>query len=198
VVEDVTAETRKNGKKWNFCFSPLEQGKNWFYSGLGNLGLRLVTKEGHETKALRDRHKLHKCKQKDKAAFQSHAVDAWVLAASETGAERPSWKGLWYWSPIQLHRRQLHVLQPSTGGNRRPFGGTRSMGLTRGTLVRHVKHGLTYIGGTLKGRVSLHRLSDGKRLSQNARVEELDVLATIHWRARLLPLLSQGVSAAHD
>ena len=71
------------------------------------------------------------------------------------------------------------------------------MGLTRGTLVRHAKHALTYIGGTLKNRVSLHRLSDGKRLTQNARVEDLDVLTTIHWRARLFPILSGGVSAAH-
>ena len=198
VVEDVKAETRKNGKKWNSCFSPLEAEKQWFCSELGQLGVKPVVKEGHGTKELPDQNKLIECKQKDKAVFQSHAVDAWALAASVTGAESPIWRGLFYWTPIRLFRRKLHALQPSSGGEHRPYGGKRRMGLTKGTLVRHAKHGLTYVSGALKSRVSLHRLSDGKRLKQNARVENLDVLTTIHWRARLLPTLSGGVSAAHD
>lgn len=37
------------------------------------------------------------------------------------------------------------------------------MGLKRGSLVKHVKHGLCYVGGTSKGRISLHDMT-GKRL----------------------------------
>lgn len=198
VVEDIKAESRKDSKKWNTNFSPLGQGKNWLYSEINNLGLRLVTWEGQETKAMRDQHQLDKCKQKDKAVFQSHAVDAWCLAASQTGAEKPSWRGLFYWTPIRLHRRRLHMLQLSKGGLRRENGGTRSMGWTRGTLVKHIKYDLTYIGGTLKGKISLHRLKDGKRVTQKAKVEDLDILTTTHRRARLIHSLSREALAVHD
>jgi len=195
VIEDVKAETRKNAKRWNTNFSPLEVGKKWFYAELRNLGLALMTENGYKTKALRDEYNLHKCKQKDKTVFYSHAVDAWCLAASQTGAERPSWRGLYYWTPIQLHRRRLHAFQPAEGGVRKSYGGTISMGLTRGTLVRHVQYGLTYIGGTSKGKLSLHCLSNGNRLTTNASVEDLDLLSTIHWRTLLITIQKSGVSA---
>jgi hypothetical protein len=186
VIEDIKAVT-KGSKQWNTSFSPLEQGKKWCLKEIKQLGLEVVIVTGLETKMLREKYSLIKCKNKSKVAFDSHAVDAWALAASETGAEQPSWLGLYYWAPIRLHRRQLHSLQPTSGGERRPYGGTRSMGITRGTLIRHAIHGLTYIGGTLKGRVSLHRLKDGKRMTQNAKVEDIKILTTIHWRARLIP-----------
>ena len=32
VVEDIKARTWKNGRKWNVSFSPLQVGKQWFYS----------------------------------------------------------------------------------------------------------------------------------------------------------------------
>jgi len=71
------------------------------------------------------------------------------------------------------------------------------MGLTRGTLVKHIKFGLVYIGGTQKNGVSLHSIVTGKRLTQNAKVSDLKILTTLHWRAWLLPTLKNGVSAAH-
>ena len=56
------------------------------------------------------------------------------------------------------------------------------MGLTRGTLVHHIKYGLTYIGGTLKNRVSLHSYGTGKRVTQNARIEDCTIQTRIAWR----------------
>jgi hypothetical protein len=50
VVEDVKAETRKNHRRWNASFSPLEQGKQYFYSELRK-SLQLTTKEGWEAVA---------------------------------------------------------------------------------------------------------------------------------------------------
>lgn len=196
VVEDVQAVTKKGCKRWNANFSPIEQGKQWLYSQIRALGFNLHIKQGWETKDFRDQFGLKKTSLKSKQSFSSHAVDAWVMAASVSGALKPTWTGLFYWVPIRLHRRQLHAFQPSKGNIRRPYGGTRSMGLSRGTLVKHIKFGLTYIGGTLKGRVSLHSISTGKRLTQSANTSALEILTTTHWRAQLLPTLNGRVSAA--
>ena len=182
VVEDVAAVSKKNCRQWNKNFSPLEVGKRWFYASIRELGLNLSLRAGYETKELRDRFGLKKSSQKDKKTFSSHAVDAWAMAAEISGAEHPTETGLYYWTPIRVHRRQLHRLQPEKGGVRKPYGGTRSLGLTRGTLVRQVKHGLTYIGGNLKNRVSLHRRDTGKRVTQSARIEDCTILTRIAWR----------------
>jgi hypothetical protein len=48
--------------------------------------------------------------------------------------------------------------------NRGLYGGTLSHGFKRGSLVKHSKLGITYVGGYLKDRISLHSLTDGKRL----------------------------------
>jgi hypothetical protein len=182
VVEDVKAVSKKGSKKWNKNFSPIEHGKTWFYNIIEDLGFRLHLRQGWETKNLRDKFGLKKSSQKDKKTFNSHAVDAWVMAASVTGAIRPTWFGLFYWSPIRLHRRQLHAFQPSKGDIRRPHGGTRSMGLSRGTLVRHIKFGLTYIGGASRGRVSLHSLKVGKRVTHYAKVQDFKIFTKLSWR----------------
>jgi hypothetical protein len=195
VVEDVCAETKKGCKRWNKAFSPIEHGKQWLYSQIRELGLNLHLKQGYETKALRDHFGLKKTSSKSKQSFNSHAVDAWVMAASVSGALKPTWLGLFYWTPIRLHRRQLHAFQPSKGNVRRPYGGTRSMGLTRGTLIKHIKFGLCYIGGTLKERVSLHSIRTGKRVTQGAKVEDCHILTVIRQRGTLLSGVNTGVSA---
>ena len=182
VVEDVAAATKKNGKRWNTNFSPLEVGKKWFYRTIRSLDVNLVLRAGYETAVLRDRFGLTKIGQKDKPVFASHAVDAWVMAADVSSAEHPTEFGLLYWTPIRFNRRQLHMLQPAKGGIRRVQGGTRSLGLTRGTMVRHIKHGLTYIGGTLNGKISLHNTVTGKRVTQTAKVEDCRILTRIAWR----------------
>jgi hypothetical protein len=157
-------------------------GKKWFYRTIRSLDVNLVLRTGYETAALRDRFGLTKIGQKDKPTFSSHAVDAWVMAADVAGADHPTEFGLLYWTPIQLHRRQLHRLQPEKGGIRKPYGGTRSLGFTRGTLVRHIKHGLTYIGGTLKGKLSLHNAVTGVRVTKSAKCQDFTILTRIAWR----------------
>jgi len=194
-VEDVCAITKKGCKRWNTNFSPIEHGKQWFYRKIEGLGLKLHLKQGWETKSLREKFGLKKTSQKDQKNFSSHAVDAWVMAASISGAVASSCLGLFYWVPIRLHRRQLHRFQPGKDGIRTVYGGTRSLGITRGTLVRHIKYGLTYIGGTLKGRVSLHDIT-GKRLTQSAKVSDLKILTVVRYRTRLFPSLKTRVSAA--
>jgi len=187
VVEDVQATTVK-GKKWNMAFSPVQVGKMHLYRLLTNMGLALETREGWQTKELRDFYGLAKTKKKDKQTFDSHAVDAWVLAATVSGATKPTCTRLWYVIPALLHRRQLHALQPAKGGIRRPYGGTRSMGLKRGTLVKHPRYGLCAVGGCdrKKNTISLHAYRSNKRLTQGAKVDACHVLTWVAFRSWLV------------
>jgi hypothetical protein len=191
VVEDIQAVTHKNGRKWNTSFSPLEVGKQYFYSQINR---KLILKTGIETKALRDTCGLKKLKNKNKPVFETHCVDAWVLAASETYAKQPTTKSLLYVTPLRWHRRQLHRLQPEKGGKRKSYGGTLSLGLKRGTLVKHSKYGFCYVGGSSEGNLSLHNIKNGKRLSQNVKKEDCKVLTRIAFRTQFLPCLkSMGI-----
>jgi len=190
VVEDVQAVTRKGkkGGKWNMAFSPVQVGKEHLYRLLRGMGLTVHVREGWQTKELRVQYELKKTKRKSRSSFDSHCVDAWVLAASVSGASVPSCMRLWYVMPALLRRRQLHRLQASPGGVRKPYGGTRSLGLKRGTLVRHANYGLCTVGGfdRAQGRVSLHAYRTNKRLTQGAKVGDCHVLAWVAWRTWLV------------
>jgi hypothetical protein len=188
VVEDVKAVTKKGQKRWNKNFSPLEVGKNWFYGEITKLGVNLHIRQGYETSKLRNMYQLDKAKNKAEKSFDSHAVDAWTLAASKTSAAKPDDTSLNYWIPIRFHRRQLHRLEFSEGGVRSPYGSTRSLGLHRGTLVNHIKYGLTYIGGFNEEneKLSLHSIKTGKRLTQNASISNLNIKTKITFRNTLI------------
>ncbi len=189
VIEDVQAVTRPGkGGKWNTSFSPVQVGKEHLYRLLREMGLVVHTRQGWEAKALRDCYGLTKTKSKSRQSFESHAVDSWVLAASVSGAQRPTCTRLWYLVPVRLHRRQLHRLQASKGGVRKPYGGTRTLGLKRGTLVRHQKYGLCSIGGFdgKKQTISLHAYRTNKRLTQQGQVKECRTLTWVAWRSFLV------------
>ena len=142
VVEDIAAVTKKCQRRWNKSFSPLEVGKNWFYEQLRKLA-PVDTKKGYETKELRDAAGLKKTSKKLDETFEAHAVDSWVLANSYTGGHiKPDNTKILCVAPIDFRRRQLHLLQPAKGGERRRHGGTRSLGLQRGSIVKHPKHGM--------------------------------------------------------
>jgi len=187
VVEDIKAKTWKNSRKWNASFSPLEVGKFWFYDQLRQLRL-LETLSGIETKELRDSLGLKKTKNKLAEKFEAHNVDSFVLANWYTsGHTQPDNKQLLVVIPLRFHRRQLHRLEHAPGHIRSPYGGTMSLGFKRGSLVKHPKYGLTYIGGSSKGRVSLHSVETGKRLCQNAKPQDIKFLTYNTWRTAFLP-----------
>ena len=172
VVEDIKAKTRGQ-RRWDSSFSPLEVGKSWFYEELGKLA-PVKTRQGWETKELRNRLGLKKTHSKLVEKFSVHNVDSWVLAWDiVSGNEKPDNESLLVLVPLRFHRRQLYAFQPSKKGIRRPYGGTRSLGLKRGSLVKHSKHGLCYIGGSSKGMLSLHSLLDGNRICQNAKLKNV-------------------------
>jgi hypothetical protein len=192
VVEDVKARTKRGQKRWNAGFSPLGAGKQHFYSELAKT-LQVTLKQGYETKKLRRRFHLKKLRQKSAKTFESHCVDSWALAASETGAKQPTTKSLYYLVPLRWHRRQLHRLQPKNGARGR-YGGTQSLGLKKGTLVRHAGYGLCYVGGNAAGRFSLHDPKTGRRLTQTAKRGDFTVLTRIAFRSQFLSRLKTGVS----
>jgi len=152
------------------------------------MGVAVHLKERWQTKALREKHGLKKTKRKSLQSFESHAVDAWALAASVSGAQKPTCTRLWYLVPAILHRRQLQRLQAAKGGIRKPYGGTRSLGLKRGTVVRHKKYGLCTVGGFDRKRqsLSLHDYRMNKRVTQGAKVEACRTLTWVAWRCWLV------------
>ena len=197
VVEDIAAKTKPSQRRGNASFSPLEVGKRWFYSVLAKIA-PTETKYGWETKELRDSLGLKKTSRKMAEVFEAHCVDSWVLANWWAGGHTtPDNTRLLCVTPLRFHRRQLHAMQPQQGGVRRPYGGTRSLGLKRGALIKHPKIGIAYVGGTTGSRISLHSTETGKRIAQNVKPADCRVLAPHNsWRTRLLPALKCWVSTA--
>jgi hypothetical protein len=183
-VEDIKAETKEGKRRWNRSFSPLEVGKQWFYTEVGKRW-KLLTQQGYETKELRVSVGLKKTSKKLSEVFEAHCVDSWVLANRVVGGHTSvDNKETLFVKPLRFFRRQLHMLQPGKGGIRKNYGSTRSLGFKRGSLVTHAKYGLTLVGGASKGRISLHNITDGKRLCQNANPSEVKFLTYNSWITR--------------
>jgi RRXRR protein len=121
VVEDLKARTR--GKKgWDQSFSPLEVGKAWFYQELGKLAA-VQTRQGYETKQLREQLELKKTGKKLAEVWEAHCIDAWVLAHSVVGGRKtPDNRRIVCIAPLNWHHRQLHRFQPEKGGRRKAYG----------------------------------------------------------------------------
>lgn len=182
VVEDVSAITMKGKRRWNASFSPLECGKKYFYGELSKLG-RVETRKGLETHGTRTSLGLRKSKGKLDESFDAHNVDSWVLANMATGGHTsPDNKAVLRMIPLNFHRRQLHVLQFAKGGIRKRYGGTMSLGLKRGGLVKHSKHGLCFVGGNMNGKITLHRPTDGERLCRCAKPSDIRFLSYSSFR----------------
>jgi len=62
----------------------------------------------------------------------------------------------------------------------------------KGTLVKHIRYGLCYIGGNLKERFSMHSLKDGKRSTQNAKREDFKIKDILE--GPIPPQINSGVS----
>ncbi len=183
VVEDIKART-KGQRWWDRSFSPLEVGKQYFYTELSKLG-QVKTLQGYETKEQRNALGLRKSSQKLSNNFDAHCVDSWVLANWWIGGhQKPDNTRMLLITPLQFHRRQLHVLQPGKRGIRRLYGGTHSLGFKRGGWVKHPKWGICYVGGTMGNCISLHSLQTGQRLTQVAKPSDCQFLCYASWRIK--------------
>ena len=183
-VEDIKAKTIERAKKWNQSFSPLEVGKQWFYSEIQKRW-KLLTLQGWKTKEIRDRLGLKKSSKKLADIFQAHCVDSWCLAYHTIGGDSiPDNTDIFCIAPIPIRRRELHRQNPQKSGKRPRYGGTTWNGLVKNTLVKHVKHGLTRVSGFGKVGVSLYSLQ-GKRLCQNAKTQDFKVLTRLNFNYRI-------------
>jgi hypothetical protein len=178
IVEDIKAKTLKGKKNWNKNFSPLEIGKKYFYNILKQYG-NLILKKGWETSEKRKSLNLEKTNKKLDKIFSAHNVDSWVLANFPFNIQTyPDNISMYYFEQIELHRRQLHMFQFAKGGKRKRYGGTISLGIPKGTIVKvkyKKKEIYAYIGGNIDGKLSVHDLEEGKRISQSIDKEKIEI-----------------------
>ncbi|MDJ0745739.1 MAG: hypothetical protein QNJ32_20580 [Xenococcaceae cyanobacterium MO_167.B27] len=130
--------------------------------------------------------------------FSAHCVDSFCLAYDILGGEiNPSNQNLLVVTPLRFYRRQLHRLEQAPGNIRSRYGGTISAGFKRGSIVKHPKWGLTYVGGEMlkptkkelqRKVISLHSLETGKRLTQSANPKDIKFLTYSTWRTNTVPV----------
>ena len=196
-VEDISAKTKKGISGWNRSFSPLEVGKKYFYKTIEKVypQVDLILTKGFETSSRRKARGLEKSKSKLDYTWEAHNVDSHILCEMSFGQTTsiPEHKGIYKVEFIEFSRRQLHVQNFAKGGIRKQYGGTVSLGISRGSIVRY-KERLVYIGGTSKGRLSIHSVITGKRLSQNIKIGDIEVLYNNKRRVQFLPRLKSWVS----
>ena len=182
-VEDIKAASKQYQRKWNQSFNPLEVGKQWFYTEIQKRW-ELFTLQGWQTQEIRDRLGLKKSSHKLSETFDAHCVDSWCLAYHTIGGDAVvDNTDLMCISPIPVVRRELHRQNTQKGGVKPRYGGTTTDGLTKNTLVKHVKYGLTRISGFGKRGISLYSL-DGDRLCQNAKLSDCKVLTHLNFNYR--------------
>ena len=113
-----------------------------------------------------------------------------------SGKATAFWKGGIFCVRLNVEPAAREVQPIAVGGKRKPYGGTLSQGIKRGTLVKHPKWGKAYSGGTMEGKLSLHDAQTGKRLTQMARVADCQPIKLLRWRTWLVPLVPIPTSPA--
>lgn len=186
VRADVDLTSGRKKAKSGKGFSAVMVGQRWMLKQLERFA-PVVKIEGYQTSKTRKHLGLSKNKaDKSKAEFNTHAVDGVVIAAShfvefrtyhKAGEDGADWFGSVSITPASFFvirrppysRRQLHLMVPSSGGNRRKYGGsTTRHGVRKGDLVRAEmgrKVHIGYVSGDTEKQISVSN-SDWKRLGQ--------------------------------
>jgi hypothetical protein len=161
----------------NKGFSPVMVGQKWMLIQLTDFA-PVSTIFGWETANMRGRLGLEKHKaDKSKQCFETHAVDGVAIAASSfvqykryhrLGEDGAQWIGdveitkapFFVIKRPPYSRRQLHLMVPAKGGNRRKYGGSTVYGgFRKGDLVRTEKYGIAYVCGDTKGQIAVANTS---------------------------------------
>lgn len=187
VKADVDLTSGRKKARSGKGFSPVMIGQAWGIEQLSKLA-PVVKKFGWQTSNLRKHLGLEKQKHsKGDAIPQTHSVDAVSLAATQfidyLPFANPQGRGHCWQGQVNIteapffvirrppiSRRQLHLMLPSKGGNRRKYGGTvtRHQGIRKGDFVEGVKAGITYRGwcsGDTAKQVSISNVA-WKRIGQ--------------------------------
>jgi hypothetical protein len=191
-VEDIAALTKEGEAKWNKSFSPLEVGKIWFYCEIEKI-VKLIKTEGFNTKLHRDQQGYKKSKKKLDYTWSAHNVDSHSLTELALGKTIKPYYGIYKIEFLEYHRRQLQVQNKLTGGIRKQYGTTISLGMSRGSVVKH-QDKLGYLGGSSKDKVAVHSIITGKRIKQHVKTADLKVMHITKRRVQFLPRLKPWVS----
>ena len=102
--------------------------------------------------------------------------------------ELKPYKGFYYFEFFHWHKRKLHYKQVLKNGLRKRFGTTLTEGIQRGTLLRHKKHGLAYLGGfgTSKKGITIYNLDGTKRLSRVGKIQDCVFLGILKWKINII------------
>jgi hypothetical protein len=183
VKADVDLTSDRKGAKSGKGFSAVMVGQKWAIEQLSKIAT-VHTRLGWETSNLRKHLGLEKCKNKAEQTPESHANDGITLACFRfldylpfhtTNGHGHEWKGLVDVTNAPfaiikrppISRRQLHLMVPSKGGNRRKYGGsTTRHGFRKGDLVSAPK-GIGYVSGDTEKQLSVSD-ANWKRLGQIA------------------------------
>ena len=164
VKADIDLTSGRKSARSGKGFSPVMVGQKWAVEQLNKIA-PVVKKLGWQTSNLRKHLGLPKQKaNKKKAVPATHAVDGLVLAASQfveyLPFENSQGRGHAWFGSVQItnapfyvirrppiNRRQLHLMIPGKGGNRRKYGGTTTRhGFRKGDYVEAEKAGIRYQG----------------------------------------------------
>jgi hypothetical protein len=192
-VEDIKALSKEGKKKWNISFSPLEVGKDWFYSQVEQLKITLIKTEGYSTKEHRDLHNYKKVKNKLDYVWEAHNVDSHSLAEMALQSKIKPYYGMYKVEFLEYYRRQIHVQNNQKSNVRKAYGSTVSLGISRGSVIKY-KDKLVYLGGTSKGKVAIHSIINGKRIKQHVNLKEIKMIHITKRRVQFLPRLKPWVS----
>ena len=179
-IEDIKAQSLPGKKKWNKSFSPLQSGKKYFDEQVQLKFPKVVLSKtlGFDTKKHRDKNNYIKSKKKLDYAWEAHNVDSHSLCEITLGKNIKVFKGLYKIEFLEYFRRQLHVQNPLKGNFRKKFGGTVSLGMSRGSFLVYKNKNIYFLGGTSSNRVTLLSPLSGKRVNRMAKISDIKILYT--------------------
>lgn len=183
-ITQIVFEYVKARTKPGCSFSPVQVGQSWTIEQLNKIA-PVATKFGWETASLREHFSLPKQKHsKGDAIPETHATDAIALSSSvfedyrrfeNSQGRGHCWQGKVRITPCPFFvirrpptsRRQLHLMIPSKGGERRKYGGTTTpFNIRKGDLVKY-KDKLGYCSGYTGKSISVSD-NNWKRLGRYA------------------------------
>lgn len=147
VIEDVKFDHYT--KRWGKHFSTVELGKSKVYEAAEKLA-NLRKFRGWETAQARKDYGIKKCNEKSRLVPQSHANDAWAMLCCLYDKKLKNAIAEFHiWRRQECSRRQLHWLNPVSGGKRRNYGGTTSLtsNFRKGDMICYRRKAIGYVGG---------------------------------------------------
>jgi len=181
IIEEVSFNHYKSRKGKNFSTAEIGKTKfrNWLKSNFKNVQVS----SGFVTSKLRNKFNLPKISNKSARNVFSHVTDVLAHLFNKYNLTRPQNFLFYVWKRLEIPRRQLHKFQYEKGGIRKPYGGSKALGIIKGTIVKYIgrsrklKNKLLRTGGSTKGKLSLHTHDlNYKRVTQSCLLKNIKIL----------------------